>query len=537
MEQNPYRTDFPGAAPFYGREHELERLCQAMEAGRRSLAAVMGGRGMGKTSFALRLAELLGRADGHLVCQITPEAKAEPEAFLAQLGQELGADFQTGLVTASIVDVVSALNVRRVTLFIDEVERLLTTARGVALLENLRTVWEKLHGKLGIIVLGGSKLRELLLGDASPFLRSAQWIPLRGLARDAVASLLREPCDLTIPDEIVEVLWEQTGGHPLLLQAIMEHVVESGRPVIEALPDAIRDTRERTLQATVFPIWWENLRERGQGIYRSLLAREAPVLHDDYGRVFGRTSHEWVEVLETTGVARIEEHELLPRCELFRDWMERHHPVPAEESSARAGEPHLTRVEALAAISSDLMSELESTVVTATARWARDLVEYPTLALKSGAAAGNNRLLPEQHFQLTLLMALRQRDLLVEAESLSSQRGRSDLKIRWPNEPDQRACTEVKLWGRPGHKSVIGQLLGYALPDDDFGCIVMLDRCARPLREAYEQQALDADSSATTMRWASTADAPEYPMLLTEHSRDIGRSLRIYHFLIQLPPD
>src|ERR1700710_2278641 len=52
---NPYRTDYPGAGFFSGRASEIALLVESMLTGRQSLAAVMGGRGMGKTSLALRI--------------------------------------------------------------------------------------------------------------------------------------------------------------------------------------------------------------------------------------------------------------------------------------------------------------------------------------------------------------------------------------------------------------------------------------------------------------------------------------------------
>ena len=54
-------------------------------------------------------------------------------------------------------------------------------------------------------------------------------------------------------------------------------------------------------------------------------------------------------------------------------------------------------------------------------------------------------------------MALQQHPLLIEAEALSSARGRSDLKTRWPAQPDRRACIEIKIWGRTGYADVITQ--------------------------------------------------------------------------------
>lgn len=530
--QNPYRTDYPGSGLFYGRGEELHLLRDAIQSGRRSIAAVMGGRGMGKTSFALRLRALLGEG-GITATYLIRKPEAEAHRFLAQLGHYLQCSLDPALAMDSLIEAIDTMEASRVVLLIDEIEGLIGTAQGRILLDNLRIAWEALAGKLGIVIFGGSALRALLSSDTSPFLRTAQWLPLRGLSREDTAALLTEPCDLDISEELIEVLWEQTGGHPLLLQAIMERAMEMGPPVIDHVPGALSLVAREQLESTIFPVWWENLQERGQAVYRALLAHGRPVLHHQRIRVLGNAPHPWIEILETTGIARGEKDEILPRGELFRIWMQRNHPSGDPET----GSPTPAAIRTVLAKAAS--HPLEEEAVTATARWSRGVVEYPGFALKSVHASGNSRLLPEQNFQLGLLLALQQRDLLVEAEALSSARGRSDLKIRWPQAPDRRSCIEIKIWGRNDYADIVTQLLEYALPDDDFGCVVMIDRQSRPLRHAYWETVLQSGALGT-VHWPAvdTNDASlTYPAFLTEHPRASGLPLRIYHFLVQLAPD
>jgi hypothetical protein len=532
VKENPYRTDFPGQGPFYGRSNELSFLERAIENGRRSIAAIMGGRGMGKTSFAIELQRRLHAREisaVHLIRRPDPS----PEAFLDSLGRCLGASLDALAPVDSLVQAVRTSPSSRVVLLIDEIEALLTARNGPLFLDNLRIAWEQLLGKLGIIILGGSALRDLLASNTSPFLRSAEWLPLRGLPRNEAAQLLCEPCDLSIPDELLDSLWEQTGGHPFLLQAIMEYAVDIGPPVIDKLPDAIIAVMQKRLIPTIFPIWWDNLQPHGQAVYRKLLAARRSILCSEQVHMFGPNPGPWVEILETTGVARLDGGEIVPRGALFREWMEQNHRLPARSlgSDDDLDEDVTSRFHSV--------HEMEVKVVQAMMRWSRDLLEYPSIFIRSAQRLkGNDRLQPEQSFQLSLLMALRQRELLVEAEALSSIRGRSDLKIRWPSEPDRRTCTELKIWGRNDFAQVIEQLIGYALLDDDFACIVMLDRLARPLDSAYLSTIL-ADGQAGILRW-QRSDRPASSGCLsfvTEHERTQGRPLRVYHFLVQLPPD
>lgn len=140
----------------------------------------------------------------------------------------------------------------RLVLLLDEIDALVAHEDGRDILENLRIAYEQIGGRLGVVVFGGSKLRELLSSQASPFLRTAQWLPLRGLSLPETASLVREPLDLPVPDSLVEALWEQTGGHPLLLQAVMERAVELGAPVADRISQALGSLAAQELEPTLF---------------------------------------------------------------------------------------------------------------------------------------------------------------------------------------------------------------------------------------------------------------------------------------------
>jgi hypothetical protein len=158
------------------------------------------------------------------------------------------------------------------------------------------------------------------------------------LSLSDTAALIREPLHLTVPDALVEVLWEQTGGHPLLLQAILERAVALGAPVIDQVPGAMRAVADERLEPTIFPIWWDNLGEGGQAIYHALLAHRRPVERLEHARLFGPSPQMGIEVLETTGVARTDGEQVLPRGELFRVWAEHNHPRSAQ-APARAATP------------------------------------------------------------------------------------------------------------------------------------------------------------------------------------------------------
>lgn len=86
--RNPYRPDLPAGALFTGREAELRRLRDGLTVGTPGVIAVMGGRGMGKTSLA-RAAEAHARTSVDVGFVPRPR---DPSDVLASLSQLLGGD-------------------------------------------------------------------------------------------------------------------------------------------------------------------------------------------------------------------------------------------------------------------------------------------------------------------------------------------------------------------------------------------------------------------------------------------------------------
>jgi hypothetical protein len=525
---NPYRTDIPGVGPFYGRDEEISLLIDAVRNRRSAIAAIMGGRGMGKTTFALMLKKRLLEHEGLQDVYLIRRPEAKPENFLAQLGTCLKFEINENLPTDSLIEAVDATESKRVVFIIDEVEALINREEGRSLLSNIRIAYEELGGRLAVFILGGSSLRDLLSSDTSPFLRTAQWVPLRGLSCENVARLIREPCDIRVSDDIVEMLWEHTGGHPYLIQSIMEKAINLDDPIFHRLPEIIDSAILGTFDRNIFPIWWDNLQDRGQDVYRRLLSQSTPLDRKNWVRVLGPEPGPWLEILETTGIARINDGAVLPRGMFFREWMAHNHPRKLSNSVVL--DVYLDKL-----LKGEPFHLFEQKIVDSMSRWTADVVEFPLLALKSGKTSGNNRILPEQNFQLQILIALRQQGLLIEPEPLSSDRGRTDLKIRWPDDPDRRACTEVKIWGRNDYLDVIDQLLGYAIPSDEFGCVVMIDRQARPLALEYKEKILDAAPMCEIVSMREGKGSSTGPAFVTRHKRTSAGRLRIYHFLLQLP--
>lgn len=418
-------------------------------------------------------------------------------------------------------------------LLLDEVESLLGDRGGIDLLNNLRTAYENLEGLLRVAVFGGTGLQLLLEDNVSPFLRTCRrWCTLRGLNREELEELLRVSNAPAIAASSIELLWEQTNGHPLLLREtlgrLVDEVTRTGRPPDLALPDVLRTMeQDEILRARLFPLWWGNLQEAGQRMYTRLLRSRTPVRRAERARRLGAMPDVWIPVLESTGVARVEGDEVLPRGEMFRTWVLEN--IPEEEP------PPPPQVSFMAAGTDDFEQE----VISAVAQWTRGVREFPLFAIRADLKAkrGNDRLQVEAHFQIGLLLVLRSRGWIAEPEALSGEYERyTDIKARERAAADRRACIECKIWGRNDYKDVVVQVMGNAVPADTFAVVVMVDRAQRPLAPEYRKECLRGATEIFPPR-GTEPSAEATPVFVTEHPRPGGAPLRVYHFLLQLPSD
>lgn len=526
---NPYRSDAEADDLFVGREADLIEVVSTVLDGRNAMHAVMGGRGMGKSSFARQLKKRLGAQ----ACTILTSGHLDRVRH--DLAKELGLNMDGPAMIEALAVSPASHSSGRVTLVIDEVERLIHDHEGRAFLDNLREAYEKANGSLGVIVLGGTRVRDLLISEWSPFLRIAGPIHvLSGLSRSEAARLVRDPLQLAIPDDMVDALWAETAGHPWLLQIFMERAVKLATDLAQVggmLAGAIQQSRRR-LHSNVFPLWWDNLQSRGQEVYRRAIRRAASVPRGEWAEYFGDDPRPWLEVLASTGLAHLDDDAVLPRGMLFKRWVEENHPAAPVQPGQHHGEPG----EWLTAIGVDAFEHL---VIRALAAWARGIVEYPAAAVRAGAdpKGGNGSLSPEAFFQMHALVALLQheRELTAEPEALSMRpQGRSDIKIRSRPDPTRRACVEFKIYGRDD-KDVVAQVIGYASPTDTFAAVVSVDRAKRPLRPEYAKRCFEGAP------FLSCHDPPfpmlEQPAFFTLHARDGRGPLRVWHFLVQISGD
>ncbi len=419
--ENPYRADRIADTLFVGREGLLAELMATIKSRRNAIHAVMGGRGMGKSSFA------------------------------KQLKMRLDSD---------VLTIITSGNVKRVA--------------------------STLGHELGL---------NLDVDD-----------PV-----DALVAATKRACVAVVLDEVDLAVQRASAPGEVATQ----------------LPTAIQEA-ESKLHSIAFPMWWDNIRERGRDVYRRIARHPSSVPRAQWVARFGDDPRPWLEVLASTGLVALDRDGVLARGALFQSWMQQNHPAAPERSNTT---PEHDGLDAwLEAVGVDAFERL---VVRSLAAWSRATVEFPAAAVRAGTNKGNADLQPEAFFQIHAIVALLQheRDLTAEPEPLSMKsRGRADIKVRSRHEPTRRACVEFKIFDR-NDAEVVSQVIGYAAPGDTFAAVVSVDRWTRPLRPAYEAKCfVDAPRE-------STHDPPPgmlQPAFYTVHTREGYAPLRVWHFLVQL---
>ena len=108
--------------------------------------------------------------------------------------------------------------------------------------------------------------------------------------------------------------------------------------------------------------------------------------------------------------------------------------------------------------------------------------------------------------------------------------GRSDIKVRAAQDPQRRACIEVKIYGSHDEE-VVKQVIDYSYPSDDFAAVISVDRRKRALRPEYERRCFSGAQASSTHEPPSPSFQPSF---MTVHPREGLNPIRVWHFLVQL---
>jgi hypothetical protein len=315
----------------YGRDPLVNDLMKGVLAG--ESFAVYGGRRIGKTTVLRRLLTrlsldrdppvekglrlLVGNVDVHglevaapasiwnaWIAALTRSAEeacgVSPPVDSQQLTYSLFVDWLRTLCASFHDQYVILL------LTIDDYDHLFPQPWEDGLRSNLTALVSNTPGiseRLALILTGDHYLHKVRAGPSSSLGTLLRWRKLTGLNPLAAEGLMQEPSGISWPSEVMERVWNETVGHPCLIQEWMRQAMLS---LEWPNASAFTDVRISVVQEVtkIFERWWERFDGTTRDLYGHLRASSLPWGTHEGTDIFGyRPTIDALDVLLATGVA------------------------------------------------------------------------------------------------------------------------------------------------------------------------------------------------------------------------------------------
>jgi len=346
---NPYAWNIVNPHLCYGRDALLSEMLSGLPGSPRYSFGLAGGRRMGKSTLLRRVEiELRAGADqwrsgGLLVIPLYIDGLTLPRPLSASaVWSCLLSELQSALpdqplqahdlpdfnaFKQTVQPVLSSLAERpRVIVIFDEIEPILVCEWALGFLGQWRALLSNTPGlsEYFTAVFAGAQEMAVLQRDVgSPLKDVLEWRSLRNLEFEDACQLMQDPIEHEWPGIFLTQAYLETGGHPMLLQYLMQHIYA-------ALPGSAEHALEQTIARFMrghgwqFGEWW--------GRYCTPLAQRVYVRLPDDGstlslraltREFGlNEANDALEILQHIGLAAAEEDGFAFRYsgEMFRHW-------------------------------------------------------------------------------------------------------------------------------------------------------------------------------------------------------------------------
>ena len=355
--KNPYVWNAIDPDMCYGRDTLLHDLTSGLVGCPRYSFGLAGGRRMGKTTVLRRVQrDLLARTDEWnagqlLVIPIYVDGLALPrpltendiwELLLRQLPPSLlGTShtlekpdfevFKRTLLTA-FRDIEEQ---PRVVIMFDEIEHILACDPDRAFFSHCRALLSNtpdLSDCITAVFAGARELDELRRDVGSPLKDILEWRNLHALTYEDACRLMQEPIGRRWDCEFLARTYRETGGHPMLLQYVMQHVCKlwsdayDSDSMVQLIEQATEKfARERQWQ---FTQWWarycsRNARRVYARIFDSRGNLELQVIVNEFGL---DEANDAVELLQHVGLVEKRDDGLSFCCigDMFRKWYARY---------------------------------------------------------------------------------------------------------------------------------------------------------------------------------------------------------------------
>jgi hypothetical protein len=364
--KNPYLTKpIRDPSMFFGRGEELVEIVERCRMPAHPISTILiGGRRIGKTSLLHQIHnQLLKQPEddsGTLIpAYVTPQGVAllDISTFFEDLisaivlsakrYRGLPIDLPKGLtgdpykafrqqlwtIFNQCVEHVESV---RFVLLTDEAERLLGHAWTEDVVSNLRHLIDTsdLQAFVALVITGFREVHDYAMveeGIGSRLGNAAYWTKLGVLTERECRDLITVPLNGQVREEVVDAVYELSGGHPFITQYLMQQAWKpSSMDIMPA--DIIKASRQFSDKTNVFSSWKKRFRELDIEVYQVLAQSHEPIGTNEMKKlVEGEAIEESLDFLRYTGVASEQAGRHVVSGHLFRDWfVERHRSRPQE---------------------------------------------------------------------------------------------------------------------------------------------------------------------------------------------------------------
>lgn len=318
MVRNPYRWDKVNIDLFYGRNRLRHELVEGLRNGQSF--GITGGRRMGKTTLLRRVeADLKERAQqwaegGLLVIAVyidglslsRPITSGQIFDFILQkiasctAPKKSDANSQSWSLPlnpftkqlAQQIEVINASNRRpQIIVLFDEIEPILSCDWGQGFFSNWRALLNNeptVSPYISAVFAGASEMFQLARDVGSPLGNILSWRELHLFSVEDTRLLVNEPTNNYLPSEFAERVFQETGGHPALIQYLMKLVCDGDLDTAEQSLDQALETFY-LYERDKFEKWWEKFSPLAQQVYAQILSTGTSVSRQFLIKAFNST--------------------------------------------------------------------------------------------------------------------------------------------------------------------------------------------------------------------------------------------------------
>lgn len=377
VPQNPYNTTAPVnlSELFIGREHELTEIIDRRIKNSQPISTILiGGRKIGKSSLLFEITRrLAGQSNGNL--QLVPTyvnfqgiTGLSPAKIFTQMITSIGSSLnkQLGIVPIysspysgdfysdfceqlwAILNHCNAVlgNIRFVVL-IDEADRLLSHKWTTDVVSNLRDLinTSDLRFFIVLVITGFRELHDYAVveteGMGSVLGNAAYWTSLGVLSECECQQLITKPLHGPLSEQVVQVVYDQSGGHPFVTQYLMQQIWALDLAKISET-DVVEAAQRFSSQVKVFVSWEHRFSDWDKKVYCTLASLGG---FGDLETLFGRLAskgnmgelEDALDFLCYAGVVVKQDGRFWVAGRLFCDWFLRRH---SEDSTDKISLTH-----------------------------------------------------------------------------------------------------------------------------------------------------------------------------------------------------